>query len=257
MEGPNCFWKMKESLYRRLILKAQTDGARLHTTASQITRRRTSSPAQANQLYTFLWGQLYNGKIAHRYGKQPTSACRLCGLPDSCTHIAGTCPANTAHIIKKHNAAVQLVHTAIRKASKGGAALHRSPLTLLCCDAGITPQTTTSQLHAITHPHEPPCPPTPDNAVAHLLDHLDPTSFAPTKPTDIQMSPWTLTPTSFTSIPKCPTHTLKASTPHATSHRGYRTSPSPLHSATRVWESPLTSSMLGESPTPPAPYPHL
>ena len=63
------------------------------STTSQITRRRTTSPAQANQLYTFLWGQLYNGEIAHRYGKQPTPACRLCGLPDSCTDIAGTCPA--------------------------------------------------------------------------------------------------------------------------------------------------------------------
>ena len=155
-------------------------GARLHSTATQISRRRTTAPAQANQLYTFLWGQLYNGKIAHRYGKQPTTACRLCGLPDSCTHIAGTCPANTAHIIKKHNAAVQLVHAPIRSASKGGAALHRAPLTLLCCDAGTTAQTTPAQLHALSHPQENTQPPEMDKSIAHLIDHIDTTLFAPT-----------------------------------------------------------------------------
>ena len=89
------------SLYRRLILQASKNGARLATTASQITKRRSSNPAQAAQLLKFLWGQLYNGKIAHRYGLQPTPACRLCGAPDSCTHIAGACPANTRHIVKK------------------------------------------------------------------------------------------------------------------------------------------------------------
>jgi len=44
------------SLYRRLIVQASKNGARLATTASQITRRRSSSPAQATQLLKFLWG---------------------------------------------------------------------------------------------------------------------------------------------------------------------------------------------------------
>ena len=56
------------SIYRRLILQASKDGARLATTASQITKRRTPYPTQATQLLQFLWGQLFNGKIAHRYG---------------------------------------------------------------------------------------------------------------------------------------------------------------------------------------------
>ncbi len=116
--------------------KASKDGARLNTTSTQITTRRRDSPNQATQLLKFLWGQLYNGKLAFKYGHQSTPACRLCGAPDSCTHIAGACPANTSHIIKKHNAAVQLIHAAIRQSAKGGAALHRSPLTLISCVAG-------------------------------------------------------------------------------------------------------------------------
>ena len=59
------------SLYRRLILQASKHGARLATTASQITKRRASDPAQATQLLKFLWGQLYNGKIAHDMDSNP------------------------------------------------------------------------------------------------------------------------------------------------------------------------------------------
>ena len=172
------------SLNRRLILQASKHGARLATTASQITKRRASSPAQATQLMKFLWGQLYSGKIAHRYGLQPTPACRLCGAPDSCTHIAGACPASTGHIIKKHNAAVQLVHAMIRQASKGGAALHRSPLTLLTCDAGVVSQTTAWQLTALLSDN-PATPPQPhDGEITHLLDFFD-NDHPPHTPNDL------------------------------------------------------------------------
>jgi hypothetical protein len=165
------------SLYRRLILQASKDGARLNTTSAQITTRRRDSPKQASLLLKFLWGQLYNGKLAFRYGHQPTPACRLCGAPDSCTHIAGACPANTSHIIKKHNAAVQLVHAAIRQASKGGAALHRSPLTLISCDAGNISQTTSAQLAALLTDDAPEPPPLLPTDTSHLLDLLDPDLF--------------------------------------------------------------------------------
>ena len=165
------------SLYRRLILQASKDGARLATTASQITKRRRDSPKQATLLLKFLWGQLYNGKLAHRYGHQNTSACRLCGAPDSCTHIVGACPANTPHIIKKHNAAVQLIHAMIRQASKGGAALHRSPLTLISCDAGNITQVTPPQLTAILNEEEPTTTPPSSRETEHLLDLLDPELF--------------------------------------------------------------------------------
>ena len=145
------------------------------------------------QLLKFLWGQLYNGKTAHRYGLHPTSACRLCGAPDSCTHIAGACPANTGHVIKKHNAAIQLVHATIRQASKGGAALHRSPLTLLSCDAGIISQTTPAQITALLSPDVSPPPHLPrEGELAHLLDLVDPDCFLPTPSptyTDVTMDP--------------------------------------------------------------------
>jgi hypothetical protein len=171
------------SLYRRLILQAAKDGARLTTTSTQITTRRKNSPKQANQLFKFLWGQLYNGKLAFRYGHQPTNACRLCGAPDSCTHIAGACPANTSHIIKKHNAAVQLVHEAIRHSAKGGAALHRSPPTLISCDAGNIIQTTPAQIAKLLQDDVPYTPPLLPSDTANLLDLLDPDLFTtPTSP---------------------------------------------------------------------------
>ena len=46
------------SQYRRIILQAAKDGARLGYTAAQITKRRKAAPAQATQLFKFLWGQL-------------------------------------------------------------------------------------------------------------------------------------------------------------------------------------------------------
>ena len=75
----------------------------------------------------FVWGLYYCGKLAYRYGHQPTDACPLCNLRDSCTHIGGECKAPVNINIKRHNAACQLVHAMIRKASKGGGAMVSSP----------------------------------------------------------------------------------------------------------------------------------
>ncbi len=61
----------------------------------------------------------------------------------------------------------------IRQASKGGAALHRSPLTLLTCDAGVVSQTTPAQILALLS-DDPAIPPPPhDGDMAHLLELLD------------------------------------------------------------------------------------
>ena len=72
----------------------------------------------------FLYGQLYNGKLAKRYGHTPTYECPLCHKPNSCTHIAGECPHPKALTISRHNSACHLVHTAIRNSAKGGGGLH-------------------------------------------------------------------------------------------------------------------------------------
>ena len=99
---------------------------------------------EGTAILKFLHGQYYTGKLALRYGHAPSDTCQLCGLPDSCTHVAGECPAHTDHIIiSKHNAACQLTHSTIRKAFKGGGALY-SPhtLQLVSADAGTKSQTT-------------------------------------------------------------------------------------------------------------------
>jgi hypothetical protein len=57
--------------------------------------------------------------------------------------------------------------------------MHRSPLTLLTCDAGIISQTTPAQLSALlgTNPSTPQPP--HDEEISHLLDLIDPDCFLP------------------------------------------------------------------------------
>eukprot|EP00951_Prasinocladus_malaysianus_P036581 scaffold386512_cov42-Prasinocladus_malaysianus.AAC.1 len=66
------------------------------------------SAAQPDTVIVSLKGQIYNGKHAKQFGRASSDACRLCGLPDSCTHIGGECHANHCRFISRHNAAVQL-----------------------------------------------------------------------------------------------------------------------------------------------------
>jgi hypothetical protein len=70
-----------------------------------------------------IYGQLNNDKLAFRYKHAPTGACLICGLPDSCTHIAGQNKTYNDQFISRDNAAGQLTHTAIRSACKGGGTL--------------------------------------------------------------------------------------------------------------------------------------
>jgi hypothetical protein len=79
------------SLCRRLILTAKARGARTASVGTALHSRIRNSPSKGITILKFLYGQLYNGKLASRYGLAPTDACPLCGLPDSCTHIAGQC----------------------------------------------------------------------------------------------------------------------------------------------------------------------
>ena len=84
--------------------------------------RLAENPAEGTSLLKITYGQLYNGKLAYRYGHITTNECPLCNLPDSCTHTAGESKAHKNLTISRHNAACQLVHTAIRNGAKGGGA---------------------------------------------------------------------------------------------------------------------------------------
>ena len=82
-------------------------------------KKLTSHPTEGSTLLEFIYGKLYNGKLAKRYGHAPTDECPLCHKPDSYTHIAGECPDHEALRIGRLNAACQLIHAAIRKTAKG------------------------------------------------------------------------------------------------------------------------------------------
>ena len=75
------------SLYRRLIVAGKTKGARTKTVGRALHKKLTHSPLKRTSLLTFIYGQLYNGKLAMRFGHAPTYECPLCHMPDSCTHI--------------------------------------------------------------------------------------------------------------------------------------------------------------------------
>ena len=79
------------SLYRRLILASKENGARTNSVGRALHKKLTYRPWEGTSLLKFVYGQLYNGKLAKRYGHAPTDECPLCHKPDSCTHIAGEC----------------------------------------------------------------------------------------------------------------------------------------------------------------------
>jgi hypothetical protein len=63
------------SLYRRLIFQSKASGARHAQTGLSIHTRLRTNPQEGVTLFKFLYGQLYNGKLANRYGHAPTDAC--------------------------------------------------------------------------------------------------------------------------------------------------------------------------------------
>ena len=101
------------------------------------------SPKDGITILKFLYSQLYNGKLSYIYKLAPTDACPMCGLPDSCTHIAGECKSHNNKFISRHNAACQLTHEAIGTAFNGGDTIY-SPhdLGLITMDARTKHQTT-------------------------------------------------------------------------------------------------------------------
>jgi hypothetical protein len=72
-------------------------------------------------------------------------------MPDLCIHITGECPDHEALRISRHNAECQLIQAAIRKAAKGGGALHSTPdLVLVMADTGTQPMTTENSIKSLS-----------------------------------------------------------------------------------------------------------
>ena len=125
------------SLYKRRILQARDQGARITATGKALHTRLQDKPKEGTNLLKKLYGQLCNGKMAHRYGHAPTDECPLCHLPESFTHFVGKCEAHKNIHLSRHNAACQLVHATIRNSAKGGGALYRAKDHILVrADAG-------------------------------------------------------------------------------------------------------------------------
>jgi hypothetical protein len=141
------------SFYRRLINNAKAQGTRTDILGSALHYIIRKSQRDGMTILKFIYGQLYNGKLAFRYKHAPTNACPLCGLPDSSTHILWQCKIHDVQCINRHNAACQLTHAAIRTAFKCGGTLY-SPhdLRQVTMDAGTKHQTTNKGITAITAP---------------------------------------------------------------------------------------------------------
>ena len=128
------------SQYRRLILNDIEVGTITQYVGKAIHRRLKAHAWESTTLIKFIYGQLYNGKLAKRYGHATAVECPLCHKPDSCTRIAGECSYHKALTISHHNTACQLVHAVIRKSAKGRGSLHSAPdLVLVTADAGSRP----------------------------------------------------------------------------------------------------------------------
>jgi hypothetical protein len=132
------------SLYCRLIQKNIEDGTNTHYVGKPLHYRLTANAWEGSTQLKFIYGQLYNGELAKRYGHAPTDECPLCHTPDSCTHIARECPYHKALTISRHNAACQLVHVAIRISAKGGGPPHGAGLSPHHGGCGFTPTYVTS-----------------------------------------------------------------------------------------------------------------
>ena len=57
------------SLYRRLIVASKEKGSHTKTVGQALYKRLTHSPWKGTSLLKSVYGQLYNGKLALRYGQ--------------------------------------------------------------------------------------------------------------------------------------------------------------------------------------------
>ncbi len=99
---------------------------------------RTVTPYETTNVLKLRCGNLYNNKLAHRYGRSTTSKCPLCRQPDGGYHLASGCPALSEAYIERHHATGMY----ILKAIKGG----RLGSTVVQADVGSNDKRTTEGL---------------------------------------------------------------------------------------------------------------
>ena len=104
--------------YIRFILKAKAQGARKNIVGVALHSYTRNLLKDGITIRKFLYGQLYNGKLAYRYKLAPTDACPLCELPGLCTYIAGEYKSHNNQLTSRHNAACRLTHDDTRPAFK-------------------------------------------------------------------------------------------------------------------------------------------
>ena len=103
------------SLYMRLIFANTEKRARTKVVGHALYKRLISNSKEGTNLLKFIYGQVYNDKLAQRYAHGSTNECPPCHMLDFCTHIAGEFSGCEALHTNHHNAACHLVHNAIRK----------------------------------------------------------------------------------------------------------------------------------------------
>ena len=137
----------------RLTLQSRTQGANTATTGASLHTRLRDNTNEGTSLLKFINGQLYNVKLAKRYGHAPMDKCPLCHRPDSFTHIAGECKAFKNLSISRHNAACLLIHAVIRNSAKGGvASCSGDDLRLVAADADNQNKTTEKEIAFLANP---------------------------------------------------------------------------------------------------------
>ena len=62
-------------LYKRLVIAIKEKGARTKTMGHALHKKFTQSPWEGTSLLKFIYGHLYNGKLAKRYGHAPIYEC--------------------------------------------------------------------------------------------------------------------------------------------------------------------------------------
>ena len=98
----------------------------LHAAAASVWQDPKTPWSALRTALKYRWGQLYNAKLAARYGHDKGGGasrdmCPLCGMPDSGTHIMGECQHPTMHAlyVKRHDEAVGIINKAITKGRYG------------------------------------------------------------------------------------------------------------------------------------------
>jgi hypothetical protein len=103
---------MADSDTDTIYFKAYQSVAHMSHPSSHNFLQAAAVPAGARTLaIKYRMGNIYNQKLAHRYGRAENADCPLCGDPDSQTHMLGGCRHPVMHDIycKRHNEAAILV----------------------------------------------------------------------------------------------------------------------------------------------------